>query len=97
MMLVTDWNVTNMQKNVINILFCHQHLKMVTIIKSPTSLSPISAYSKKMIYPVSTQTVYDECQLAQFRIELFGPFIALGSRVFLEHKSPTKSLIGYES
>jgi len=26
-----------MQKNVTNILFCHQHLKMVTIIKSPTS------------------------------------------------------------
>ena len=24
-MLVTDWHVTNMQKHVINILFCHQH------------------------------------------------------------------------
>ena len=36
MMLVTEWNVINMNKNVTNIPFCHQHLKMITIIKSPT-------------------------------------------------------------
>ena len=33
--MMTDWNVTNIQKNVTPILFCH-HLKMITIIKSPT-------------------------------------------------------------
>ena len=43
MMLVTNRNVTNMQKNVTNKLFGHQDLKMVTFIKSPTSLSPIEA------------------------------------------------------
>ena len=42
MMLVTDWDDTNTHKNVTNILFCRQQLKMVTIIKSPISLSPDS-------------------------------------------------------
>ena len=36
-MLVTDWRVTNMQKNVTNILFCHQDPKIVINIKSQTS------------------------------------------------------------
>ena len=36
MMLLNDWNVTNMQKNVTYILFRHQNHKMVTVIKSPT-------------------------------------------------------------
>ena len=41
MMSVTDWNVTNMQKNVTNILFS-QHLEIViNITMSPTSLPPL--------------------------------------------------------
>ena len=34
-MLVTDWHVTNMPKNVTNVLFCHQHSHVtnITVIK----------------------------------------------------------------
>ena len=39
-MLVTDLDVTNMQK-ILPTYFCHRRLKMATIIESPTSLSPI--------------------------------------------------------
>ena len=70
MMLVTAWNVTNMQKIVTNILFLSSHRHQVNdITMSPTSLSPLEP-SGAWISAASNANIKNSTSESEVQIEL---------------------------